>query len=158
MNEMTTTEPHVLIIEATFYPEIADELAAGAIATLNDAGVTYERIKVPGALEIPSVVRYAVKSMQLFCGNDRFDGFVALGCVIRGDTSHYDHVCDNAIGGLSRLATEYALAIGNGVLTVENRAQAMARASVAQGNKGGVAAQACIEMVQLKSRFGLLRK
>lgn len=149
---------HILIIESRFYPEISDEMTKGAISVLNDSGCTYERIQVPGTLEIPSVIRFAVKSMQLFSGGERFDGFVALGCVIRGETDHYDHVCKESMGGVQRLCMEYAIAVGNGILTVDTEAQALARARVSEGNKGQKAALACLDMINLKNRFGLMRK
>lgn len=151
-------DKHILIIESRFYADIADEMTKGAISALNDNGCTYERVQVPGTLEIPSVIRYAIKSMQLFSGGERFDGFVALGCVIRGETDHYDHVCQQSIGGVQHLCMEYAIAVGNGILTVENQDQAWARAKVTEGNKGQNAALACIEMINLKNRFGLMRK
>ena len=157
MSENQAITPHVLLSESTFYEDISDELAKGAIQRLNDAGVTYERLKLPGCYEIPAAIKYAIKSMQLFCGDDRFHGFVALGCVIRGETTHYDYVCKECTSGLQKLALEYALAMGNGVLTVENKEQAMARAKVSEGNKGGAAAAACLEMIALKTRFGLIR-
>ena len=158
MNELNGLEPHIMIIESRFYTEVSDELAKGAIQVLSESGFTYERVQVPGALEIPSVIRYAIKSMQLFCGDDRFDGFITLGCVIRGETGHYDQVCNESMRGVQDVALEYALAIGNGILTVENMEQAMKRAKVSEGNKGGVAAQTCIDMIKVKNRFGLIRK
>lgn len=158
MSNVDKKDRHILIIESRFYPEIADEMTKGAIDVLNDNGCTYERVQVPGTFEVPSIIRYAVKSMQLFSGGERFDGFVALGCVIRGETDHYDHVCRESIGGIQHLCMEYAIAVGNGILTVDNEKQAMARARVGEGNKGAKAAIACIEMINLKNRFGLVRK
>jgi 6,7-dimethyl-8-ribityllumazine synthase len=158
MAENQTIKPHILLVESTFYEDISEELAKGAIQRLNDDGMTYERVKVPGCFEIPAAIKYAIKSMQLFCGDDRFHGFIALGCVIRGETTHYDYICEQCTGGLQKLTLEYALAMGNGVLTVENRKQAMARAKVNEGNKGGAAAEACLEMIALKTRFGLIRE
>ena len=153
MNSAEKVDKHILIIESRFYSEIADELTKGAIQVLNDNSCTYERVQVPGTLEIPSVIRFAIKSMQLFSGGERFDGFVALGCVIRGETSHYDHVSQESIGGVQQLCMEYAIAVGNGILTVDNEDQAWARARVSEGNKGEKAALACIEMIDLKNRF-----
>lgn len=142
-----TRPPHVLIVEARFYPEIADELARGAVAALDAAGATHERIDVPGAFEIPAAVRFAMES-------GRFDGYVALGCVIRGETSHYDYVCGESARGLADLAGQQLAAIGYGILTCENRDQAMARASVGNGrNKGRDVAHACLAMIALKRRF-----
>jgi 6,7-dimethyl-8-ribityllumazine synthase len=150
-----TDAPHVMIIESRFYEDISDELARGAIGVLEDAGVTYERFAVPGTFEIPAAVRMSIKSREFNPARQRFDGYVALGCVIRGDTSHYDYVCSESARGLQNLALEYVLAIGYGILTCENRKQAEERASVAKLNKGGVAAQACLEMIEFKRHFQL---
>lgn len=148
-------KPHVMIVEARFYEDIADELGRGAVAALEAAGCTYERFAVPGALEIPAAIRIAVRAMDFDVGRRRFDGYVALGCVIRGETTHYDYVCQESARGLQDLALRYTLAIGNGILTVENDDQAWARASVAGRDKGGGAARACLDMIELKRQFRL---
>jgi len=140
------TAPHILIVEARFYDDIADELAAGATEALEKAGARIDRLSVPGALEIPAAVRMAMAGS--------YDGFVALGCVIRGETSHYDIVANESARGLQLLALDHRLAIGNGILTVENREQAMARARRDQKNKGADAALACLAMLGLKQRLG----
>jgi len=140
--------PHILIVEAPYYTHISAELAKGAIAALEAAQATHERVSVPGAFEIPAAIRFAATTK-------RYDGFVALGCVIRGETTHYDYVCGESARGLQNLALEGGLAIGFGILTVENEAQALARAAVDKRNKGGEAARACLAMVALKRRFGL---
>jgi len=145
--------PVLLIIEARFYEDIAEELVLGAIAAIEERGASYMRVQVPGALEIPTVIRFAVGSMALTDGHRRFDGYVALGCVIRGETTHYDHVCGESIRGVHELALRYALAVGNGILTVENFDQAWARAARDKGNKGGVAANAALDMVAIKHSF-----
>lgn len=142
---------HFLIIEARFYDDIADELVAGATAAFDAAGVTYDRISVPGAFEIPGVIRLAVDGAAQ--GSVRYDGFVTLGCVIRGETSHYDYVCGESARGLMDLAVREGIAIGYGILTVENRDQAWARASVEKKNKGKDAAEAALAMAALKRRF-----
>lgn len=147
--------PHIMLVEARFYQDIADELARGAIAELEKAGATYERFAVPGAFEIPAAIQFAVRSMDFYSGRRRFDGYVALGCVIRGETTHYDYVCVESARGLQDLALRHTLAIGYGIITVENREQAWARASVAQKNKGGGAARACLDMIDLKRQFRL---
>ncbi|WP_119678586.1 6,7-dimethyl-8-ribityllumazine synthase [Indioceanicola profundi] len=147
--------PHIMIVEARFYEDIADELVRGAIAELEKAGATYERFSVPGAYEIPAAIQFAVKSMDFYSGRRRFDGYVALGCVIRGETTHYDYVCGESARGLQDLALRHTLAIGNGILTVENGEQAWARASVDKKNKGGGAARACLDMIELKRQFRL---
>jgi len=138
----------VLIVEARFYEDIADELAAGAMAALEAAGMTVERIAVPGAFEIPAAIAMAE------AGQRSFDGYVALGCVIRGETTHYDYVCGESARGLQTLAVERRLAIGYGILTTENRMQAWARADRSQGDKGAAAADACLQMMALRERFG----
>ena len=147
--------PTLLIVEARFYDDIADELVRGAVAEIDHAGAAYERLSVPGAFEIPAAIRYAITSMDFYSGRRRFDGYVALGCVIRGETTHYDYVCAESARGLQDLALTYSLAIGYGILTVENREQAWVRASVKQKNKGGGAARACLDMIELKRHFRL---
>ena len=138
------TTPHVMIVEARFYEDIADELVRGAMGALEAAGATWKRFAVPGALEIPAAIGFA------HTGESGFDGYVALGCVIRGETTHYDYVCTESARGLQDLAVRHALAIGYGILTVENDDQAWARARVEVGNKGGDAARACLAMIELK--------
>jgi 6,7-dimethyl-8-ribityllumazine synthase len=150
--------PHIMIVEARYYAHISDELAKGAIAALDAAGASYERFAVPGAFEIPAAIRFAVEARAQGAREARFDGYLALGCVIRGETTHYDYVCAESAGGLQRLALEHKLAIGFGVLTVENQAQALARARVDKKNKGGEAANACLAMIELKRHFGLGRR
>jgi 6,7-dimethyl-8-ribityllumazine synthase len=149
--------PHVMIVEARYYAHISDELLKGALAALEQAGASHERIVVPGAFEIPAAIRYAVAAAARGAANAGFDGFVALGCVIRGETTHYDYVCEQSSRGLQDLALTYNLAIGFGILTVENEAQALERARVDRKNKGGEAARACLVMIALKHRFGLAR-
>ncbi len=146
--------PHVLIVEARFYDDIADELAKGAIAALEAAGATYDRLEVPGAFELPAAIRMNIKAMELVGGRKRYDGYVALGCVIRGETSHYDYVCGECARGLMDLTLQYSLAIGFGVLTVENRDQAWARAATDQLDKGGTVAKAALRMIEVKREFG----
>ena len=150
-----TDAPHVLIVEARFYAEIADELVRGAIAELEAAGATYERIEVPGAFEIPTAIGIAVRSLEFFAGRKRFDGYIALGCVIRGETSHYDYVCVESARKLQDLACDHSLAMGYGILTCENGDQAWERAKVDRKNKGGDAAQACLRMIEVKRHFHL---
>lgn len=151
--------PHIMIAEARFYEAITDELVKGTVAVLEEAGCTYERIAVPGAFELPAAIRYAIHSMNFASEGRRFDGYVALGCVIRGETTHYDYVCEESARGLQELTLNYALALGYGILTVENEAQAWARAKVEggkiKGGKGGDAARACLAMIELKRRFKL---
>lgn len=137
---------HILLVEARFYPGIADALAAGATRRIEAAGSTVERITVPGALEIPPAIALAADS-------GKFDGFVALGCVIRGETTHYDYVCGESARKLMDLAADRRLAIGNGILTVETEAQAWARAKPEELDKGGGAAEAALVLLGLRQRL-----
>ena len=139
---------HFLIVEARFYDEIADAQAAGAIAALKAVEASFKRVSVPGALEIPAAIAMAAS------GARQFDGYIALGCVIRGETSHYDTVCNESASGLMSLSLANGLAIGNGILTVENEEQAWARADVARQDKGGDAARAALAMAALRQVFG----
>ena len=139
----------VLIVDANFYEDLASELVRGAVAALEKMGISYERLSVPGALEIPSAISLVSQ------GNEAklFAGYIALGCVIRGETSHYDIVCGESARGLSKLALDKNLAIGNGILTVDNWEQAWARASVLKKNKGRDAAIACLSLFEIKNRY-----
>jgi 6,7-dimethyl-8-ribityllumazine synthase len=137
---------HVIIVVAPFYRAIADGLVAGARAALEAAGSTHETVEVPGALEIPTAIRLASRG-------GGFDGYVALGCVVRGETTHYDTVCNDSSRGITLLGLD-GLCIGNGILTVENLAQAEVRADPAGSDKGGGAAEACLHLVALARRFG----
>jgi 6,7-dimethyl-8-ribityllumazine synthase len=150
---MPNDSPHLLIIEARFYDDLADELLRGAIAAIEKAGATYEKITVPGALELPAALAMALEACE--GGRAHYDGFVMLGCVIRGETGHYEIVAEQSARAMMDLAVDEALALGNGVLTVENDDQAWARARVNEGNKGGAAAEAALTMIALRRRFGL---
>jgi 6,7-dimethyl-8-ribityllumazine synthase len=145
----------VLIIEARYYEAISDELVRGAIAELEAQGCGYERIVVPGALEIPQALAAAVKAgvTPLDAPNARFAGAIALGCVIRGDTSHYDTVCNNANNWLMDVAVRHCVPVGNGILTVENEGQAMERAKGGRDGKGGDAARACLRLLEVARAF-----
>lgn len=137
---------HVLIAEARFYAHLNDMLLSGARAAIEAAGHSHETITVPGALELPGAIALAADS-------GRFDAFVALGVVIRGETYHFEIVSGESARGLMALTMD-GLAVGNGILTVENEAQAIARADPKQGNKGGGAVEAALAMLELKSTFG----
>jgi 6,7-dimethyl-8-ribityllumazine synthase len=139
--------PHVLLVEAPYYPHIAEALRCGAERALATAGATFESVSVPGAFEVPGAIAFAAKA------SERFDGFVALACVIRGETTHYDHICAESARALQDLAIRERLAIGYGILTVENEAQALLRSSPEGRDKGGEAVRACLAMVELKHRF-----
>ncbi len=132
----------ILIVEARYYEHIADELLAGAKGYLSDAGCDVEVATVPGALEIPGAI-----SMAFEFGD--YDGFVALGCVIRGETTHYEIVSNESARGLMNLTLD-GVCLGNGILTVENEAQALARARVSEMNKGAGAAEACLALVKFR--------
>ncbi|ABM44740.1 6,7-dimethyl-8-ribityllumazine synthase [Bartonella bacilliformis str. Heidi Mejia] len=149
MTQKLHINPHLLIVEARFYNEISDELLAGAVSVLQKSGVSYDIITVPGALEIPAAIAFAEKDKTVF-----YDGYVALGCVIRGETYHFEIVADNSCRALMDLTVHQQLAIGNGILTVENEKQAWARAKQGEKNKGDFAAEAALCMIALKKRFG----
>ena len=122
--------PHVLIVESRFYEDISDELLKGASGALEAAGASFERVSVPGAFEIPAAIHMGLRSMEFYAARRRFDGYVALGCIIRGETSHYDHVCTESARKLQDLACQYALALGYGILTCDTQEQAWERARV----------------------------
>ena len=144
---MTTKPPHILIIEARFYDELADELVRGAVAELERRGAGYDRVAVPGVLEIPAALAMALDSER------QYDGFVTLGVVIRGETTHYDVVAGESARALMDLSVIHALALGNGIQTVENGDQAWARARINEKNKGGGAAAACLDMIALREKL-----
>lgn len=145
---MPAHPPHLLIVEARFYDGISDALLEGARAAIGAAGASCDVASVPGALEIPATVAFAA------AGSPHYDGFVALGCVIRGETYHFDLVANESSRGLTDLAVQHRLAIGNGILTTEDEAQAWARARVSEGDKGGFAARTALRMIALRARFG----
>ena len=140
----------LLIVVAPFYRDIADNLIAGAQAEIEASGATCELVEVPGALEIPTAITIAARMSN-------FDGYVALGCVIRGETTHYDTVCNDSSRGITLLGLQ-GLCIGNGILTVENRDQAEVRADPARMNKGAGAAAAALHLVALTRKWGGQRK
>ncbi len=144
---MTDRSFRVLIVEARFYDDLADALLAGARDILEAFGADIEVVTVPGALEVPGAVAMAEAA------GAAFDGYVALGCVIRGETYHFEIVSNESARGLMDLSVRQGLAIGNGILTVEDEAQAWARAKASEGDKGGGAARACLEMISLKRRW-----
>ncbi len=147
--------PHLLIVESRYYEDVAAELLSGATAALEAAGASSERIEVPGAFEIPAAIRMAIRSMDFYAGRRRFDGYIALGCVIRGETSHYDYICTESARKLQDMAVNYTLALGYGILTCETHDQAMERAAVNRKDKGGDAARTCLAMIGVKQHFHL---
>jgi 6,7-dimethyl-8-ribityllumazine synthase len=136
----------ILIISANFYQDISKMLIKGAIEELQHNDIDYELIEISGSLEIPAIISMAKKSNQ-------FDGFIALGVIIRGNTDHYDYVCNEVMRGINDLAMNQNLAIGNSVLTCDNKDQAIVRADIKQKNKGGFAAKVCLEMIKIKKQF-----
>ncbi len=138
----------VFIAVARFYEDLASTMQQGACARLEKAGIAYDIANVPGAFELPSAIRMAIAS-----GN--YSGYIALGCVIRGETTHYDYVCTESARGLNDLALQHLAPIGYGILTVENEEQAWERAALDKGNKGADAAAACLIMMDLKQKFSL---
>jgi 6,7-dimethyl-8-ribityllumazine synthase len=143
----------ILIVEARFYDDLADALLAGATAALKAEGAEFDKITVPGALEIPGAIAMANASGH--AAGRAYDGYVALGCVIRGETAHFDIVANESARGLMDLTIEQRLAIGNGILTVENEDQAWERARADRLDKGGGAAKAAVAMTQLRRQMGL---
>lgn len=142
--------PKLLIVVAPYYRDIADQLLAGARAEIEKVGGSVETVEVPGALEVPTAIAQAFRMSN-------FDGFVALGCVIRGETTHYDTVCNDSSRALTLLGLQ-GVCIGNGILTVENREQAEVRAAVDGQNKGGGAAAAALHLIALARRWGGTRR
>jgi len=134
----------ILVVESRFYVDIADALIAGAEREISKNGALLDRVAVPGAFEIPGAISLAA---------EHYDGFIALGCVVRGETTHYDYICGESARGLMDLAVHRKLAIGYGILTVDTIEQAEARALIDRGDKGGDAAHACLVMVALNRRW-----
>ncbi|MBY3180657.1 6,7-dimethyl-8-ribityllumazine synthase [Rhizobium sp. 25PS6] len=146
------TAPHILIVEARFYDDMADALLEGATFALTEAGATFEVVTVPGALEIPAAIAMSLDGDDN--GGAHYDGYVALGMVIRGETYHFDIVSNESSRALMDLAVSESLAIGNGILTVENDEQAWARVRRSDKDKGGFAARAALTMIELKQKLG----
>ena len=139
--------PHLLFVLAPYYAHIAALLRQGAERAAAAAGATCEIVEVRGAFELPPAIAFAAQAAE------RFDGYVALGCVIRGETTHYDHICEETARALQDMGVRDGLAIGYGILTVENETQALVRASPEGRDKGGEAVRACLALVDLKRRF-----
>ncbi|MBX7146358.1 MAG: 6,7-dimethyl-8-ribityllumazine synthase [Alphaproteobacteria bacterium] len=150
MVNLNDVKPHIMIVQAKFYPDIADELLLGATTFLTQTKSTWKIYDVPGVFEIAAAMSMAIKS------NRRFDGFLALGCVIRGETTHYDQIVTESARALQNLAVQHGIALGYGILTVENSEQAWARAKTTEKNKGREAAQACVMMAGLRKKLGFL--
>jgi 6,7-dimethyl-8-ribityllumazine synthase len=138
----------ILVVEARYYEEIADALLSGVISALDDVGATHDRITVPGALEIPTALAIALDAAAI--KKKPYDGAVALGCVIRGETLHFEIVSEQSARGVMDVSLARKLPIGNGILTVDTEAQAFARARVTEGDKGGEAARAALTLIRIK--------
>jgi 6,7-dimethyl-8-ribityllumazine synthase len=143
------TPLRILIVESRFYEDLSDELLAGAKDALEAHGVDYDVVTVPGAFELPAAIAMAEDAAHRPTGI-KYDGYVALGVVIRGETTHYDYVCNESARGLMELSYTQRLAIGYGVLTVEDEDQAWARARRSEGDKGGTVAKVCLTMIGLR--------
>ena len=150
--------PHVMIVEARFYSDIADLQLRGVTDVLDRVSATYTVITVPGALEIPAAIAYAMKALDYDPVRRRCDGYIALGCVLKGGTLHDEIVGTESARGLMNLSIKNALAIGNGILTCNTVEQALERADPARLNRGGEAAEACLRMIELKHHFRLSSK
>ena len=140
--------PHLLVVDAPYYTEISKSLMEGVTEVLDAVSATHDYVTVPGVLEIPAAVAMALKSPK------NYDGYIVIGCVIRGETTHYEIVSNESARAIMDLSVAHNLAIGNGIQTVENEAQAWARAKVSEKNKGGGAATAALEMIKLKKSLG----
>ena len=136
--------PHLLVIDAPYYTKISESLMEGVKAEFDKVDATFDYVSVPGVLEIPAALAMAVES------NKNYDGYITIGCVIRGETTHYEIVSNESARAIMDLSVNQRLAIGNGIQTVENEAQAWARAKVSDKNKGGGAAQAALVMIELR--------
>lgn len=144
---MVNTKKEILIISAGFYKDYESMLLTGACFELDKAGASYEILNVPGCFEIPAALSMAIK-------NGSYRGFITLGCVIRGETTHYDYVCMESARGINYLAVKHQAAVGFGIITAENDNQALVRADTKQKNTGGRAALACIAMLNIKEKMG----
>jgi 6,7-dimethyl-8-ribityllumazine synthase len=149
---MSERPPHVLVIEAPYYREIAAGQLSGVRRVLEAAGASWDVVQVAGAFELPGAVRLAVRAMAR-AGGPRWDGFIALGCVVRGETDHYDHICRETARGLMDVSVQFAVPVAFGVLTVHDEAQAEARARDDEMNKGAEAATAVLAQIALARRW-----
>jgi 6,7-dimethyl-8-ribityllumazine synthase len=138
--------PHLLVLEARYYTEINDNMLSGIDKVMKDAQATYDVMAVPGSYELPAALNFALQS-------EKYDAFVLIGCVIRGATSHYDHICDSVFQTVQDLAVRYDLALGQGILTCEDYDQAFERADPTNMNYGGKAAKAALAMYDLKQKL-----
>lgn len=140
--------PHILVVRAPYYRDVVNGMSRGASRILREAGATHDTLDVAGAFELPQAVRIALR------GTKRFDGFVALGCVVKGETDHYEFLCREAMAGLMAVALQYGIALGSGLLTVHTVAQAVARSSEDGHNKGAEAAAAALQQIAAMRQLG----
>ncbi len=140
--------PAVLLVRAPYYQAVVDGMTEAALSILGEAGASHEVLDVAGAYELPQAIRLALR------GTRRFDGFIALGCIVRGETDHYEFICAASMNGLMDVALQYGLALGTGLLTVDTLAQATARSGPDGHNKGAEAAVAALRQVDAARRFG----
>jgi 6,7-dimethyl-8-ribityllumazine synthase len=145
---MEGAPPHLLVVRAPYYREVIDGMTEGALRILAEAGATHETLDVAGSFELPQAIRIALRGPQ------KFDGFVALGCIVRGGTDHYDHICRETMAGLMNVALQFGVALGSGVLTVHSIEQALARSGTGGHNKGAEAAVAALMQVAAARRLG----
>ncbi len=145
----------VLIIEARFYDHIADGLLEGVVTELAKNNVDYRVVTVPGILELPAAIGFYARAQEQGMIEDRYDGYVVLGCAIRGETDHYHHVSQEAFRGVQEMALKHCLAVGNGTLTVHDERQALDRCMPERKNLGGQAARACLRMMAIKRELSL---
>lgn len=140
--------PHLLIVRAPYYRQVVDGLTLGATRILQEAGATHEVLDIAGAYELPQAVRLALR------GNQRFDGFVALGCIVRGETDHYDFICKATMDGMMNVSLQFGICVGTGLLTCDTLAQAEARSGQDGHNKGAEAAAAALLQINAARRLG----
>jgi len=147
--------PHIMIVESPYYEEINNNMVESVLIELSQKRATYDRFEVPGSFELPGAIRMAIEADTSRSDKNRYDGYIALGCVIRGETSHYDYVCGESARGLNDLVLKYGIALGYGVLTTENRDQALVRSRRDQHDRGGAAARACLSMIEIKRKLNI---
>ncbi len=140
--------PRLLMVRAPYYREVVDGMTAGAARILGDASAAHDVLDVAGAFELAQAIRLVLR------GSSRFDGFIALGCIVRGETDHYDHICRESMAGLMQVALQYGLAMGTGLLTVHDIGQAIARSGADGHNKGAEAASAALRQIAIARQVG----
>jgi len=141
--------PHLLMVRAPYYQAVVDGMTAGAIRIMGDSGATHDVLDVAGAFELAQAIRLVLR------GATRYDGFIALGCIVRGETDHYDHICRESMAGLMHVALQYGLAMGTGLLTVHDIGQAVARSGANGHNKGAEAASAALRQIAVARQMGV---